>query len=159
LETIHPEVLPRLNKRMTLDDFRRAADFLRNAGIFIRAFLLLRPPYLSEEEGIDWACRSLDFAFDAGVECCVVIPTRAGNGAVDQLQREGHFTPPSLASLEFVLEWGIRQRRGRVFADLWDIERVFDCPRCGPARAERLRRMNHSQTVLPPVVCECKDRS
>ena len=159
LETIHPDVLPRLNKRMTLDDFRRASEFLTSAGIFVRAFLLLRPPYLSEEEGLDWACRSLEFAFDAGVECCIIIPTRAGNGAMDRLQQSGHFTPPGLASLESALERGIHLKRGRVFADLWDIEKFFDCPRCGPARAERLRLMNHSQTVLPPVGCDCKDRS
>src|SRR5262249_8979473 len=29
LETIHPDVLPRLNKRMSLAQFREAADFLR----------------------------------------------------------------------------------------------------------------------------------
>ena len=28
LETVHPEVLRRLNKRMTLDDFERATTFL-----------------------------------------------------------------------------------------------------------------------------------
>ena len=28
LETVHPEVLPRLNKRMSLDQFARAAEFL-----------------------------------------------------------------------------------------------------------------------------------
>ena len=81
LETIHPEVLPRLNKRMTLDDYHRAAGFLHKHGIFIRAFILLRPPYLAEAEGVEWACRSLEFAFDNGVKCCVVIPTRSGNGA------------------------------------------------------------------------------
>ena len=67
----------------------------------------------------------------------VVIPTRAGNGAMEELLRAGHFAPPRLASLEQVLAWGIELRRGRVFADLWDVERLFDCAGCGPARAER----------------------
>lgn len=155
LETVHPGVLPRLNKRMTLDDFRRAADVVRAGGSFVRAFLMVRPPYLNEEEGVEWACRSLEWAFDAGVECCVVIPTRGGNGAMEALQREGHFAPPRLASLERAIAFGIGLKRGRVFADLWDIEKLFDCARCGPARAERLRRMNHTQAVLPPVECEC----
>ncbi len=157
LETVHPEILPRLNKRMTLDDFHRAVDFLRNAGIFVRAFLLLRPPYLTEEEGLEWACRSLEFAFDAGVECCIVIPTRAGNGAIDLLQQQGDFSPPALGSLEKALEWGIRRQRGRVFVDLWDVEKLFACQRCGPARAERLRQMNHSQIVPPAIDCECRE--
>ncbi len=133
LETIHPEVLPRLNKRMTLDDYHRAAGFLRKHGIFIRAFILLRPPYLAEAEGVEWACRSLEFAFDNGVKCCVVIPTRSGNGAIDLLQQQGHFSPPTLSSLERVLEWGIDRQKGRVFVDLWDIDKLFECPLCGPA--------------------------
>ena len=32
----------------------------------MRAFILVRPPFLSEDEGLEWAKRSLDFAFAAG---------------------------------------------------------------------------------------------
>src|SRR5437773_9262374 len=48
LETIHPEVLPRLNKRMTLEQFRRAADFLGREGIAVRAFVLVGLPFANE---------------------------------------------------------------------------------------------------------------
>ncbi len=153
LETVHPEVLPRLNKRMTLEDYARAVAFLRAHDVPVRAFILLRPPFLSEAEGIDWALRSLTWAFDAGVACGVVIPTRPGNGMLERLAAQGLFEPPRLASLERVLEAGLRLRRGRVFVDLWDAERFFECDRCGPARRERLHRMNLTQTILPPVRC------
>jgi radical SAM enzyme (TIGR01210 family) len=156
LETIHPEVLPRLNKRMTLADFEQAAGFLVGHGIDVRAFLLLRPPFLGEAEGVEWARRSIEYAFDRGVECCVVIPTRAGNGAMEWLQERGLFAPPRLASLEEVLEFGVGLGRGRVFADLWDVGKLFDCPRCGPARARRLQVMNLTQTVPPPIPCACR---
>lgn len=155
LETIHPEVLPALNKQMTLDDFDRAVRFLTVEGIAVRAFILLRPPFLSEEDGIVWAIRSIEHSFFVGVGCCVVIPTRAGNGIMEQLQREGLFAPPSLRSLEEVLQSGIRLGKGRVFADLWDAERFCPCPRCGPQRMDRLGRMNLTQTVLPTVNCGC----
>ncbi len=155
LETVHPDVLPRLNKRMTLADFEKAARFLCDQEIVVRAFILLRPPFLDEAEGVHWAKESLRFAFDAGVECCVVIPTRAGNGAMEELQRQGDFAPPRLDSLEEVLDHGIGMRRGRVFVDLWDVERFYECQRCGPARTERLRTMNLTQQWTPRVVCSC----
>jgi radical SAM enzyme (TIGR01210 family) len=155
LETIHPEVLPRLNKRMTLADFARATRFLTAHGIEVRAFILLRPPLLDEDEGLEWAKRSVDWAFSIGVECCVIIPTRAGNGAMEELRSQGLFHPPTLASLERALAHGIAGKQGRVFADLWNIEQLFACPVCGPARAERLRRMNLEQVVGPPVACAC----
>ena len=153
LETVHPEVLHRLNKQMTLDDFARATDIILEHGMSARAFILLCPPLLDEEEGVEWAMRSVEWAFAHGVECCVVIPTRAGNGAMEELARQGLFAPPSLASLERALAEGIRMARGRVFADLWNIEALASCPECGPARAERLRRMNLEQVVPPGVSC------
>jgi archaeosine synthase beta-subunit len=155
LETIHPEVLPGLNKKMTTIDFTRAVSFLGKSGISTRAFILLRPPFLDEEEGIEWAGKSVDFAFGAGVDCCVVIPVRAGNGAMEQLQNEGHFTPPSVRSLEKVLEYGISLKAGRVFADVWDLSLFSDCQACTDMRRERLTAMNLTQEVQDPVVCTC----
>ena len=156
LETIHPEVLPRLNKQMTLTDFERAVKLLRGNAIAIRAFILLRPPFLNESEGVHWAKRSIEYAQALGIECCVVIPTRSGNGAMEQLHKQGAFGQPEMQSLEDAVEYGIGLRAGRILADLWDIERIFVCNRCGPSRAERLRAMNLTQVVPPSILCECR---
>ena len=124
----------------------------------VRAFILLRPPFLNENESVTWAKRSIDFAFDIGVECCVIIPTRAGNGALDQLQSQGWFSPPRIGSLEEVLAYGIEKNAGRVFADVWDIEKFCICPECMSVRIQRIIDMNFSQKVLPQVRCDCDIR-
>ena len=155
LETVHPEVLPKLNKAMNLNDFRKSADFLHQNNIRTRAFILLRPPFLTEDEGIKWAKMSLDFAVDCGVECCVIIPTRSGNGALDILHKEGHFTPPDIRSLEEVLDYGIGLKSGRIFADLWDIDLFSSCGKCLDARKIRLENTNLYQQLFPPVYCHC----
>lgn len=155
LETVHPDVLPRLNKQMTLEDFRRACEFLATQKIATRAFILLKPPFVEEQECVDWALRSIEYAFDCGVRVCSVIPTRSGNGIMEQLEQSGRFSSPPLAALEALLERGLDLARGRVFVDLWDVERLFDCPDCGPRRAERLRQMNLMQRILPPISCSC----
>ena len=152
LETVHPEILARLNKRFTVIDFETAAAFLAAHRIGLRVFLLLRPPFLCEAEGVWWAKRSLDTAFDAGASVCCVIPTRGGNGAMEALVASGDYAPPTLASLEAVQEYGLSLGRGRVFADLWDIETFFTEP-CSAARAARLAEMNRTQHLPPPVVC------
>lgn len=149
LETVHPEVLPRLNKQMTLDDFARAAKELREGGIAMRAFIMVRPPFLTDAEGLEWAKRSLDFAFGQGVECCSLIPTRDGNGAMEELARQGEFAPPSLESLEAAMEYGLALRAGRVFLDLWDIGNVSPDTPDRAARVARLARMNLSQRIEP----------
>ena len=115
------------------------------------------PPFLSEAEGVEWALRSITFAFDCGATCVSVIPTRAGNGVMERLQAEGFFSSPKLTSLEYVLAAGIEMQRGRVFADTWDAARFSDCTTCAAERVERLRQMNLSQTILPVAMCAgCK---
>ncbi len=152
LETVHPDVLDRLNKRFTGADFQRAAAFLARHDIALRVFLLLRPPFMTEAEGVVWAKRSLDAAFGSGASVCCIIPTRAGNGAMEALAASGDYAPPTLPSLEAVQEYGLGLKQGRVFADLWDIDTFFTCA-CSSARAARLAEMNRTQTTLPPVVC------
>ena len=98
LETAHPEVLARLNKRMTLDAFRRAADFLHRHDIALRVFVLLSPPFMPAGEAVEWACRSIDLAAECGATACSVIPTRGGNGAMEALGDA--FVPPRLPALE-----------------------------------------------------------
>jgi len=155
LETVNIEVLKKLNKRMTLEDFAASVNFLLENDIFTRAFILLRPPFLSESEGVFWAERSLDFAFNSGVECCVIIPVRAGNGAMDKLFETGIFSPPDLRSLEKVLEYGIEQQAGRVFADTWDLKLFSKCDKCLEDRTNRLIAMNLSQQFISRIKCTC----
>ena len=138
---------------MTIDQFRRAARFLGEAGIALRVFVLAGLPFVGEEEALDWARRSIAFAFDCGASAVTVIPTRAGNGALDALAELGEFRPPRLSSLEGAAAFGLGLGRGRVFADLWDLERLRGCEACFDERASRLRAMNLRQVVLRPVGC------
>ena len=155
LETVHPEILPHLNKGMSLEDFKLSVDFLQSNGISTRAFILLRPPFLSEVEGMEWACRSIDFAFACGVDVCSVIPVRSGNGALDKLSLDAYFQEPSIHSLERVIEYGIGLQKGQVFSDLWDLERFSRCDSCFTPRKERLNQINLTQEYMKPVECSC----
>lgn len=155
LETVNREVLGKLNKKITPEDFVCAVNYLTANEILTRAFILLRPPFMSEEEGIFWAERSIDFAFDAGVECCTVIPVRGGNGAMEKLMKEGHFSAPGITSLEKVLEYGIGLKRGRVFGDTWDLGLFSRCERCNDKRIARITEMNLKQTSVSSVICGC----
>ncbi|MGC1392417.1 MAG: hypothetical protein WA816_15380 [Bacteroidales bacterium] len=159
LETVHPWILLKLNKQMTLDDFSNSISYLTKNGISSRAFILLRPPLLSESEGIFWAERSIDFAFSSGVECCTIIPVRAGNGATDELVEKGYFSLPDIQSLETVLEYGIGLKTGRVFADVWDLALFSGCNECLDKRTNRLIEMNLSQEITGAVECECNWRN
>lgn len=155
LETIHPEVLPKLNKQMTLNDFSKAINYLTTNNIKSRAFVLVKPPFLTEDEGVYWAKKTIDYAFENGVDNCTLIPVRAGNGAMEILQKSGDFSPPTIHSLEKVLNYGVSLKKGRVFADTWDLQLFSKCDKCIDIRIERLEQINLNQKTNEPVLCNC----
>ena len=160
LETVHPEVLPRLNKRMTLERFDAAAALLARERIPLRVFVLAGLPFLDDAEALDAARRSIVYAFGAGASAVSVIPTRAGNGALEALAARGEFAEPPLSLLEDAVDFGLALGRGRVFADLWNLARFRRCGACFDARAARLADQNLLQRALPRTACAgCGGRS
>ena len=154
LETVHPQVLPRLNKRFSLDDFARAADFLIKNNMGIRAFILVKPPFLREPEAVEWAVKSAEFAFACGASAVSLIPTRRGNGTLDRLMQTGEFSPPRIETLEQALDAVVSLKQGRGFGDTWDLEHFSTCSVCLPNRKRRLEATNLTQEVQPPAECE-----
>lgn len=156
LESVHPEVLPKLNKQITKENFRDATQFLVKNNISVRAFILLNPPFLTnEQENIEWCLKSVEFAFESGVSSCSIIPTRDGNGIMEELRKSGEYVPPRLSALEEVYDRALKLKNGRVFCDLWDLEKFSDCDNCFSRRKDRLHQMNIKQKILKRIQCEC----
>ena len=81
LETTNPSALDRLHKRMTVADFAKAADELRERGVPLRVFLLVFPPFVPAHEQDVWLSRSVETAFACGASAVSLIPLRLGNGS------------------------------------------------------------------------------
>jgi len=154
LETAHPDVLEKLNKKFDLDQFARAAEFLAAERIGQRVFLLVNPPFMDERSGLEWVVKSAEFAFAHGAGAVTLIPTRGGNGAMERLRESGEFVPPTLAQLEAAQRAVLALGRGRVFADTWALETFSTCAHCFAARRERLEAVNLAQREVPSVRCE-----
>jgi hypothetical protein len=153
LETVHPQVLPKLNKKVTLSAFAAAAKFLQENRISLRTFVLHQPPFIvSEPEALAWTRESVQFAINCGSRLTSIIPTRTGNGAMEQLAAAGEFALPTLDSLHTALATCIN-RETVVMADLWDLEHFSRCSHCFPQRKTALERMNFEQGPLPNLFC------
>lgn len=158
-ETANESILNRLNKQMTVADFERAARWLRSHDCDVRAFVQLGLPGLHGEDDLKWTMRSIEMAFTAGAQTVSVIPSRAGNGMMDDWQRQGIFSPPRLDSLHRVQQRGLALRAGRVFVDLWNAEQFASCTKCASKQVQALHDMNLFQTAVPWPECDCpKDR-
>jgi radical SAM enzyme (TIGR01210 family) len=159
LETAHPQALEQLHKHVTVERFASAAAGLAAHGVSLRVFVLVHPPFIPVDDQDAWLVRSLDLAFACSASVVSLIPTRAGNGAMEALAEAGLFVGPGLSDLErsfaLALRSKGRQTRGnrRVLVDLWDLDRFVDCLHCGAARRDRLKTMNLTQQAQPPVTC------
>lgn len=154
LETAHPEVLSRLNKRMDLDAFDRAADELGSVGIGVRAFVLVGVPFLPADEQVEWAVRSVEYAASRGAERVALIPVRGGNGEMERLRERGEWEAPTLEMLEAAFDACIESPGVAVAVDTWDLERFRSCEVCHRHRSERLERMNLHGQIAPREACE-----
>ena len=164
LETANEEILRRLNKEMTVGQFEAAASFLLRNQVSLRVFALVGLPFLRKEEWPAATRASIGVSFRAGAEVVSLIPTRLGNGAMEELRGQGHFVPPTLSDLEVAIEAFPRKdffegeergasAAGFLLADLWDADSLPAPACCRSARIERLRSMNLLQRNLPPSPC------
>jgi len=156
LETVHPEAMTQLNKRLDLSHFDAAAHRMTSHGIDIRVFVLLGAPFVKAEESVEWTVRTVAHAVDAGASVASIIPVRGGNGELERLQSLGAFVPPTLAQLEDALDACLQFAPTVATADLWDLDRLSPCGVCSDARKARLARINLTGCAEPRVACgEC----
>jgi len=160
LETVHPDVFPRLNKGMDFEDFDRAVGWARDHEIGTRAFILVGLPWVPAAEFARWSARSVEHAAAIGIDRASLIPLRTGNGALDRLMAAGDLEPVTLEHMEAALQTGLAAAgRMTVELDLWDAEEFATCPRCVGARVARLGEMNREQALRPGISCECRATS
>lgn len=156
-----------VHKGMTLDDFWRAASHVKDAGARLRAYVLLKPPFLSEAEAVDDAVEAALAAAEAGADVVSLNPVSIhGDTLVDFLHYRGEYEPPWLWSVVRVLE--------RLSRDLPGGTRVVSAPtaggkargahNCGTCDGEVLRAIEYHRLSGDPEElarvpdCECRSR-
>jgi radical SAM enzyme (TIGR01210 family) len=156
LETIHPAAATGINKRLELERFDRAAEFLLANGMDLRVFVLLGAPHVPVAESTEWTVRTVEYAVERGAAVVSIIPVRGGNGELERLQALGEFTPPRMVDIEDALDQCVHFTSAVITADLWDIGRLACCEHCRVRRTDRLTRLNLIGLQEPRVQCsEC----
>ncbi|MEM1176722.1 MAG: radical SAM protein [Acidobacteriota bacterium] len=137
-ETVHPQALAQLNKRVTVNDLRAASRRLREMDADLRAFVLIGVPFIDLGDEEAWVLRSVQEALDCGARVVSLIPMRSGESELVRLEREGLWTPPDLDRVEAAYTRARELAPDRVFLDTWDLDKLRRAPGDG-RRVERLR--------------------
>lgn len=94
-----------IHKGFTLSDFKKALSNCKAASVEVKAYLLVKPPFLTEKEAVEDAVSSARDAYGLGASRISFNPTTVHrNTFVECLWKRREYSPPWLWSLVEVLE-------------------------------------------------------
>jgi len=110
LETVNDYIrLNYINKGMTFKEFLDAVNLCKQCDIGIRAYLLFKPPFMSEESAIDDCINSIKTLIDMQVNTISINPVNIQRGTlVEYLWQQNRYHVPSFYSLFKSLRKGIK---------------------------------------------------
>jgi radical SAM enzyme (TIGR01210 family) len=164
LESANDEVLRRcVQKGFLVEDYVRAASLLREKGIPVRTYLLLKPPFLTEKQAMIDTIKSIEFAAPYSESISINPINVQKDTMVERLWRRGDYRPPWLFSLVEVLKAGKALTEKRVFSSpsgAGSLRGVHNCEKCDASFIEAVKRHSFSQDVkeFERLDCECRSR-
>lgn len=162
LETSSDAIRKKMNKSFVWEDFVRACKTAGERGITIKAYLLLKPPFISEKVAIEDAVSSgkdaLRYADTVSVNLCNI---QRGT-PVEKLWRREQYRPPWLWSATEVLRRIKEENSSKIVISdpiaAGSKRGPHNCGECDSAVAGAIRRFSLSQKVGDlDMDCECKE--
>ncbi len=165
LESTDPTVLGRyVHKSAAPEEYLAAGDRVRARGLRAKAYLLLKPPYLTESEAVDDVVRSVGEAaphFDA----LSVNPVHIQNGTVvEWLYHRHRYRPPWLWSVVDALRRGAERRGASRLVSFPTAGGLARGPHnCGECDARVLAAIQEASlrqefSLLEGLDCPCRPR-
>ena len=149
-----------INKGFSFEDFVRSSEIVHQYGATVKAYLLLKPPFLSEGAAIRDMVRSVrdvsGYAEMVSVNLCNV---QRGT-FVSKLQRRGEYRPPWLWSAIAVLRDAKRENPDLIITSdpvgAGSRYGPHNCGRCDRAAADAINRFSLSQDINDlDITCDC----
>lgn len=152
-----------INKGFTFRDFVRAAEISRKKGVTVKAYLMLKPLFLSERQAIEDIIRSIDDAAPYSDTISINLCNVQKGTLVEALWEKGQYRPPWLWSIVEIL-----QRAKAAHPDLplmsdpvgaGSKRGPHNCKICSSDVADSLRTFSLTQNPedLSKTDCECKE--
>ena len=160
LESATPLVLDKcVNKRLKWDGFTRSCANARDAGASVKAYVLLKPPFLNEAQAIDDAVASVERAA-THVDKVSINPVNVQrHTVVERLWKRGEWSAPWLWSVAEVLrrtaDCGVR-----VYSDPTGGGTQRGAHNCGTCDRTLLDGLTAHRLGggMPAAACDCRGR-
>ncbi|HET9793472.1 MAG TPA: hypothetical protein VFS34_03335 [Thermoanaerobaculia bacterium] len=153
LEVADDSLLRRLGKPTSVARFTHAARELGRAGILLRAFVLVQPPFVAPDRSRSLALDTFRVARDSGARVVSLLPVVSDHAPMERLRAEGAFAEIALEAYFDVVADCVAEGGAVVLAELGSLDRLPGCDRCRAARTAALAALN-AGGALPAVSCD-----
>ena len=163
LEAANPEVARySVNKEFFMEDFRVAAKVAKEHGASLKAYTMVKPPFLTEREAIESA---VETAREAGPHSSTISFNPMNiqrNTLVDKLYSRGQYRPPWLWSVVEILQRAKQVTDTAVKSDPvagGKVRGSHNCGKCDERVLAAIRDFNIHQDpkVFSRLKCDCQE--
>jgi radical SAM enzyme (TIGR01210 family) len=152
-----------VNTRITRRAFEDALQVMNKLGVQPKIYLMVKPPFLTDEEALSDVVSSVEYVAELGVEGVTLCPTRiSANTVAWELWNKDVYEPPSLWTLLEAIRLTCDDHTVRVATmNLADVdfpsERSRGCPKCTDRLIDGIVRfsVDGDRSVLEDS-CECR---
>ncbi len=148
-----------INKGFSFEDFKNAVNICRKYDVKVKAYLLLKPPFLTEKDAINDVRNSIR-KIERIVDRISVNPINIQKGTlVEVLWRRGEYRPPWLWSVVEVLETDAKAFLMSKPTAAGLKRGAHNCFKCDKEVLRAIEEFNVTQdkSVFKELECECKD--
>ncbi len=153
-----------INKGFSYKDYLGALKNCRSSKVFVKTYLLLKPPFILEREAVEDTIKSAQDAEKAGSQKVSVNPMNIQRGTlVELLWKRGEYRTPWLWSLVEVLKnIGDKKLSAQVISHPTGGGKkrgAHNCGECDHKILEAIRKfsLTGDSKVLNDIECSCKD--
>ncbi len=150
-----------INKGFTFESFSKASRFLKDNDFSVKAYLLLKPPFVSEGEAMHDAVISSKTLIERGLADIIslnLMNIQSGT-YVEKLWQRGFYRPPWLWSAVEVLR-NVKEMDGLIISDPVAAGKrrgPHNCGKCDAEFAKTIKEFSLSQDLRDlNVECECE---
>lgn len=150
-----------INKGFTFQDFVRAAETAKRHGVTTKAYLLLKPPFLSEGEALEDMVSSVNDAARYADTISINLCNVQRGTLIEHLWQKGQYRPPWLWSIVEVLKRAKEANPDTVIMSdpvgAGSKRGPHNCKLCSRDVADSIRKFSITQDLeeFDDLTCEC----
>lgn len=154
-----------INKNFDFTDFKISVELGKKYNIGTRAYVLLKPPFLTERDALLDAQKTISDAIRAGVSTISLNPVNVqSNTLVESLWQKQRFRPPWLWSVVEVLRYAHDEAKGdtNVVCDPVAAGKkrgTHNCGKCDTTIVSAIRQFSLNQNInsFDGLQCDCRN--